>query len=114
MDRRINNKRITVERREDGKPIIVGYGSVFYREDDPGTEYELWRGFKERIGRSAFDSRLTDDVRALFNHDTNMVLGRTTAETLKLSVDDVGLRYEIEPPDTRLVAISSRPSNAET
>ena len=41
-----------------------------------------------------------DDVRALFNHDVNELLGRTASRTLRLSVDSVGLRYEIDPPDT--------------
>ena len=42
-----------------------------------------------------------DDVRALFNHDPNHLLGRTTSGTLKLSVDQVGLQYKIVPPDTQ-------------
>lgn len=93
-----------VEKRDDGKPLIVGYGAVFYDPSNPGTEYDLrssWGGFVERIMPGAFDQAIrNDDVRALFNHDVNEILGRSGAGTLRLSVDKVGLRYEIDPPDT--------------
>lgn len=96
------------ERADGALPLIVGYASVFFRADDPGTEYELWPADQwgprvvERIMPTAFDrAAKEDDVRALFNHDTNVVLGRSGAGTLRLSVDSVGLRYEIDPPDTQ-------------
>jgi HK97 family phage prohead protease len=93
-----------VELREapgGGSMRIVGYAAKFYREADPGTQYELWRGAVERIMPGAFDEAVAgDDVRALFNHDSSQILGRTKSGTLKLSVDDVGLRYEVEPADT--------------
>ena len=57
-------------------------------------------GFREIIAPGAFDSVLQDDVRALFNHDPNYLLARSTSGTLKLSVDEQGLRYEFEPPNT--------------
>lgn len=75
--------------------LIVGYGAVF------NTLSENLGGFREIIAPGAFDGRLEDDVRALFNHDRNIVLGRIAANTLKLSVDSEGLRYEITPPDTQ-------------
>lgn len=97
--------RAGIETRADGKPVIVGYASVFYREGDPGTEYALWPDVFERIKPGAFDRAVKDDdVRALFNHDANVVLGRKSAGTLRLSVDAVGLRYEIDPPDTAQAA----------
>jgi len=46
---------------------------------------------------------LTQDVRALFNHNPNYLLGRTKSGTLKLSIDSRGLLYEIDPPDTQTV-----------
>ncbi|KAA6031405.1 HK97 family phage prohead protease, partial [Pantoea sp. F_11] len=46
---------------------------------------------------------LGDDVRALFNHDPNFILGRSAAGTLALSVDDKGLRYEITAPETQTI-----------
>jgi hypothetical protein len=88
--------------RSDGKPTrIEGYAAVFY-DGTPGSQYELWENFVERIMPGAFDRALRDkhDVRGLFNHDANQVLGRTGAGTMRLSVDDTGLRYEIDPGDT--------------
>jgi HK97 family phage prohead protease len=56
----------------------------------------------ERIRPGAFDRAIReDDVRGLFNHDPNHVLGRSGPGTLRLSVDSKGLRYEIDPPDTQ-------------
>lgn len=88
-------------------PTIVGYASVFYVAGDPGTEFELCGAdaygprVVEHILPGAFDRALAeDDVRALANHDPSQILGRTAAGTCKLSVDAVGLRYEITPPDT--------------
>ncbi|NBQ49109.1 MAG: HK97 family phage prohead protease [Marivivens sp.] len=79
---------------------MVGYAAVFYREGDQGTEYRLWDDAVERIMPGAFDGVGDDDVRALFNHDPSLLLGRSTAGTLSLSVDERGLRYEIDPGDT--------------
>ena len=102
LERRYTSaNRVGIQARADGKPMIVGYASVFYRESDPGTEYALWPGVVERIKPTAFDQAIRrDDVRGLFNHDPSHILGRNTAGTLRLSVDSVGLRYEIDPPDT--------------
>lgn len=93
---------IEIHTREDGSRTITGYASVFFREGDRGTEYELWEGFRERIAPSAFDRAISEkhDVRGLVNHDPKLILGRTTAGTLRLTVDQRGLRYEITPPDT--------------
>ena len=73
---------------------VVGYGSVF------NSLSENLGGFRERIDERAFDDVLENDVRALFNHDSNYILGRTTANTLKLSVDEKGLRYSVNIPAT--------------
>ncbi len=93
-------------RADEGKPArIVGYGAVYYRADDQGTEYKLWTDAFERIMPGAFDAAVKGDVRSLFNHDPNIVLGRSSgdAATLRLTVDSTGLRYDVEPPDTQLV-----------
>ena len=105
MDRRyIENKaaRVKVEKREDGTARIVGYGAVYY-DGTPGTEFRLWDGAVERIMPGAFDRAVKeDDVRGLFNHDPNMLLGRTSAGTMRLSIDDTGLLYDIDAdPKTR-------------
>ncbi len=102
-------RKITLRERADGAlPLITGYASVFYRAGVPGTEYVMWERDKygprivERIMPTAFDKAIKDDdVRGLYNHDSAIVLGRSTAGTLRLSVDAVGLRYEIDPPETQ-------------
>ena len=90
-----------IEKRDDDTEIITGYAAVFYREGKRGTEFSLWDDYVERILPGAFDSVLKQDVRALFNHDPSQILGRTKNKTLTLSIDDTGLRYEIEPGNTR-------------
>ena len=72
-------------RSEDGNLYIEGYFAVF------GSEYRMWENAIETIDEDAFDDTLADDIRALVNHDSTLVLGRTTAGTLELRVDRVGL-----------------------
>lgn len=100
MERRSNNQPARVAKRADGSQVITGYAAVFYRADDPGTEYQMWSDLVERIAPGAFD--VTQDVRGLFNHDPSMVLGRSSANTMRLSVDQTGLRYEIDMADTTI------------
>lgn len=77
------------------KKRIIGHAAVFDVIGDGG-----W--FREKIAPGAFSkSILNDDVRALINHDKNLVLGRNTAGTLILSEDDRGLLSDIDPPDTQ-------------
>jgi HK97 family phage prohead protease len=57
-------------------------------------------GFREWIARGAFARTLNADVLALVGHDPNLVIGRTTAGTVRLAEDRVGLATEIDPPDT--------------
>tara|TARA_R110001583_G_scaffold21308_3_gene80868 strand:+ start:21278 stop:21892 length:615 start_codon:yes stop_codon:yes gene_type:complete len=94
--RGFDNAEIRMEGDETA-PTIVGYAAKFE------TRSRNLGGFVEVIKPGAFDDVLNDDVRALFNHDSNIVLGRTTSGTLKLTVDAVGLRYEITPPDSQTV-----------
>lgn len=104
IERRDFSGTVGIENRADGGKKLVGYASVFYSASDPqGTEYRLWEGMLERIAPTAFNRALNEnhDVRALFNHDMNFLLGRTTAGTLRLSTDTKGLRYEIDLPDTQ-------------
>ena len=80
-----------------GKSTIVGHAAVFNRQSVP-----LW-DFVEQIEPGAFrDTLSTSDVRALFNHDANHVLGRSTAGTLRMREDSVGLAVEIDLPDTTM------------
>ena len=80
----------------DKKPLIRGYAAVFDKfSEDLG-------GFIEKVARGAFQKSLkSDDVRALFNHEANYVLGRTRSGTLRMAEDDNGLAIEIDPPDTQ-------------
>jgi HK97 family phage prohead protease len=90
-------------RSQADKPTrIAGYGAVFYDPSTEGTEYLLWEDTIERIMPGAFDRAIKEDhdVRSLFNHDPNFVLGRNRAKTLSLTVDKVGLFYEVTPPET--------------
>jgi uncharacterized protein len=96
---------ITATRAEqDNEMYIEGYFAVF------NTETELWRGAFESIAPGAFDETLSNDIRALINHDTNLVLGRNKAGTLELKVDSRGLwgRIKINPNDTDAVNLYER------
>lgn len=77
-------------RDADGKLYIEGYFAVF---DSP---YPLWDGAEEVVKLGAFEGVLKQDVRALVNHDTTLVMGRTKAGTLQLKQDDTGLWGQIE------------------
>lgn len=72
--------------REDGNDLwIEGYFSTFE------GEYVMGDWGVERVDPHAFDETVRDDIRALINHDTTLVLGRTSAKTLELSIDSHGL-----------------------
>jgi HK97 family phage prohead protease len=74
---------------------LRGYAAKFGVLSEP-----MW-GFREKIASGAFDSVMEDDVRALFNHDPNHVLGRSNSGTLRLQQDEMGLQYEVDLPDTQ-------------
>lgn len=91
---RVLNPEDVELRIEDGEtPKITGYAAKFGKwSADLG-------GFREKIKKGFFDDVLEDDVRGLKNHDSNFLLGRSP-KTMKLSVNSVGLRFEIETPNT--------------
>lgn len=75
---------------------MSGHAAVF------NLDSEEMYGFTERVAPGAFTRTLReDDIRALFNHDPNYVLGRNVASTLRLSEDPTGLAFEVDPPDTQ-------------
>lgn len=76
------------------RTLFVGHAAVFNKlSDDLG-------GFREKIDPGAFADALDGDVRCLLNHDANLLLGRTTSGTLRLSEDKKGLAVENDLPDT--------------
>lgn len=102
MERRSNGPAPELRAAGDGKqPTISGYAARYYVPGDSTTEFLLWENAVERIKPGAFDQALqSSDVRALFNHDPNYVLGRNKSGTLQLASDDRGLSYEITPSNT--------------
>jgi len=91
-------RTVPIELRVEGDETkkITGHAAVFDKwSEDLG-------GFREKIRAGAFKKTIKEaDVRALFNHDPNFVLGRNTAGTLTLEEDKKGLAISIEPPDTQ-------------
>ena len=110
MDRKIRQTRsLQTELKTRAEPdaqdmYIEGYFAVF------GRETELWPGAYEEIAPGAFDETLNNDIRALINHDTTLVLGRNKAGTLELKADSYGLwgRMKINPNDTDAVNLYER------
>src|ERR1700682_4957169 len=99
--RRLDAAEFRVVRDDAGKlKMLSGYGAKYNTRSLPLGWFEE---FREVIAAGAFDETLAkgDDVRFLFNHDPNIVLGRTTSRTLRLSSDSTGLKFEVEPPDTQ-------------
>jgi len=81
------------------EPAIEGYASVF---DSWSEELGGNSPFREKVVKGAFEETIQiDDIRALFNHDPNYVLGRNKAGTLTLEEDEKGLKVRIVPPDTQ-------------
>ena len=92
-------------RDENGEMIIEGYFAVF----EPST-YEIAPGMSESIAAGAFSNSIGGDVRALINHDTTLVLGRTIAATLELREDTHGLYgvIRVNPKDSDAVNAYAR------
>lgn len=104
---------MTVERRWLAEPLNVATrdknGRTTHIVEGYAARFDSWSedlgGFREVIKRGAFRSVLRSDktdVRALFNHDPSMVLGRQRAGTLELKEDERGLFYRVELPDTQV------------
>jgi HK97 family phage prohead protease len=110
MDRKIRQTRslqaeLKTRVEPDGQDMYIeGYFAVFNRQT------ELWPGAYEEIAPGAFDNTLGNDIRALINHDTTLVLGRNKAGTLELKVDSYGLwgRVKINPNDSDAVNLYER------
>lgn len=89
---------------ENGDKVIEGYFAVF------NSNYDMGWGMSESIAPGAFTNTLADDIRALVNHNTDLVLGRTTVRTLELRQDERGLwgRIVVNPEDTDAMNLYAR------
>ena len=89
---------------QEGEMIIEGYFAVFNKQT------ELWKGAYEEIDPEAFNNTLGNDIRALINHDTGLVLGRNKSGTLNLKVDSYGLwgSIKINEKDTDAINLYER------
>jgi hypothetical protein len=94
MERRALVRPLDV-REQDEQRTIAGYAAVF------GAAADIAGQFREIVAPGAFRDTISGDVRALIDHDSGRVIGRTTAGTLRLAEDDVGLAVEIDLPDTQ-------------
>jgi HK97 family phage prohead protease len=90
----VMERRITTQRADVTGNTIRGYAAVF------NSPSEDLGGFVEYIAPGAFDSVMNDDVRGFYNHDWNYLLGRVSSGTLRIFLDEVGLGYEIDLPNT--------------
>lgn len=96
FERRFVTQEVRAKKADDGKITISGYAAVF------DSMSENLGGFREKIQPGAFSAVVKNaDCRALINHDPNLIIGRTTAGTLRLREDKTGLFMEVDLPDTQ-------------
>ena len=90
----IEKREFRMESAEYEGQTIRGYAAVY------NSDSEWMGGFYEQIAKGAFDDVMDNDTRAYFNHDENLLLGRVSSGTLRLSSDERGLYYEVDLPNT--------------
>ena len=90
----IEKREFRMESAEYEGETIRGYAAVY------NSDSEWMGGFYEQIAKGAFDDVMDNDTRAYFNHDENLLLGRVSSGTLRLSSDERGLYYEVDLPNT--------------
>lgn len=103
--RQVRSAASKFETREEGNELkIEGYFAVF------NSNYQIFEDLSESVAPGAFDDTLGDDIRALINHDSSLVLGRNTAHTLDLRQDDHGLwgSITINPNDQDAMNLYAR------
>lgn len=103
MEQRILKMKDAKIREEGGKRYLEGYFVVF------GETYQVWDGWIETVERGAFARYLAtgEDVKVLWNHDSNIVLGSTGNETASLREDETGLFGSVEINENDLEAVSA-------
>lgn len=90
---------------KDGAKYLEGY---FIRFNE---ETQLWPGYFEQVSPSAIDDDInSQDIRALFDHDTAKVLGRTANGTLTLTKDDQGIygKVQVNEDDPEAMSIYAK------
>jgi HK97 family phage prohead protease len=92
-EKRTYSAPVEVRAEKDDSRTIRGYALLYNTRADLGF-------FQEEILPGAADGVLENDVRALFNHDANQILGRTAAGTARIGSDSKGVWYEVDLPDT--------------
>ena len=105
VERQVRSVASNFTTRENGEDLrIEGHFAVF------GKDYNIFDGYTESVAPGAFADTLNGDVRALIDHDTRLVLGRTTAGTLELREDDEGLwgSIKINPKDQDAMNLYAR------
>jgi hypothetical protein len=105
MIRQVRSIASDFKTRQEGDDLrIEGYFAVF------NSNYDIAPGMSESIAPGAFKNTLAGDIRALVNHDTTLVLGRTSAHTLELREDEHGLwgSIVINPKDTDAMNLYER------
>lgn len=88
-------RALEVGQEEETQMVVEGYALKF---DTPSRDLG---GFVEVISPNALDGVDLSDVRCFFGHDTKKILGRTSSGTLKLTIDEVGLHFRCELPNTQ-------------
>ena len=103
MEQRILKMKEAKIREEGGKRYLEGYFAVF------GETYQVWDGWIETVERGAFARYLAtgEDVKVLWNHDSNIVLGSTGNETASLREDEIGLFGSVELNENDSEAVSA-------
>jgi uncharacterized protein len=98
--RELATNQIEIRETDDGTRTLTGYAVKWEKKSHI---LGFFRKFREQFKKGAFaDSLGKDDQRFLWSHDTSKVLGRTKNNTLRLTEDGIGLRFELDLPDTTL------------
>jgi hypothetical protein len=95
-ERRYLKTELRAEPGDNGRPVIKGYAAKF------NTLSEDMGGFRETILPGAFDLERSTDIIFNFEHSDPLIMGRSTSGTLRVAVDDIGLAFECEAPNTTL------------